>query len=367
MPSPSSPPAQVALVSRAARGGHPRYCAEVAAALADQGAEVTIIEPEEAFAAHSGLLADKNVQNSPITAPNRGGWLRQEFGIAKALLRQRKTAGTVVFHDTSPIRIVLIGLLRAATSWTPVTMVHNTEPHLTSRRERLKHTAAMTALSIPHRVLVHNGRQRTELSDSRLVRSTHIDVVPHGTWTSSGALPSTAGIRDRNHLLCFGVMRTNSGLDELLDIAPVIDREHMYVKFKVVGSSTSDAVANQIAELAKFNTIEARDDFVSDNEAVAMFTWAGFVVVPYTNYSSESGVVMQAIAHGVPIITSPNTSVADRVAELKIGPDPAGSLLDQLLAGLEATDEEYASWQLNLDLARETFRWDEHARIILEG
>ncbi len=360
----SNLPPQVALVSRAARGGHPRYCAEVANALADRGAEVTIIEPAEAFNAHAHLHAGKTVTNEPISGPDKG-WARQELEIGRILRRRRKTIGTVIFHDTSPARVGLIGMVKATTSWTPITMVHNTQSHLTSTRERLKHAAALAALAVPHRVLVHNDRQRGELLDMRTNRSTDIDVVPHGTWTESPELAAST-TPNRNNVLFFGVMRNNSGLDVLLDAAPSIDRDYPNTTIKVVGSSSSPEVAHQLAALGRFETIEVRNEFVPDEEAVDLFAWAGFALVPYTDYSSESGVVMQAIAHGVPVISTAGTSVADRVRELEIGPAPTGSLRDQLHAGLTATDDEYAHWRANLVAARESFQWDEHARRILD-
>ena len=353
----------VAIVSRAAFGGHPRYCAELANALAGEGASVEIIEPAAAFRANPHVAG---VSNHAISGPD-SGWFRQEMQIAKTLLQRRKSGGTVVFQDTSPIRVALIALLRAATAWTPVTMVHNTTSHLTSARERLKHAAALAALTVPHRVLVHNERQRSELGELALVRSTQIDVVPHGTWSTAPELVLSNGAGERRNLLFFGVMRNNSGLDVLAAAAPTIDSEFADANIRVVGTATTQEISEQLASLQRFSTIDARTAFVSDDEAAELFAWAGFVLIPYTDYSSESGVLMQAISHGVPVITTPGTSVADRVAELDIGPAPTGSFLDQLRAGLTASDADYARWQANLVSARESFRWDEHAQILLHG
>lgn len=362
--SSSTLPPQVALVSRAARGGHPRYCAELAAALANRGAEVTIIEPAEAYEAHADLHRNASVTNAAISGPD-AGWFRQEIEIGRILRRRRKTVGTVVFHDTSPIRIGLITMLKTTTSWTPVTMVHNTEAHLDSAREQFKHSAALAALAVPHRVLVHNERQREELSASAFVRATTIDVVPHGTWTDAPALESGSEARPHHNLLLFGVMRSNSGLDVLLDAAPTLEREYPDITIKVVGASSSTDVAHQLKSLGRFSFIDVRDEFVSDDEAAELFAWAGFVLLPYTDYSSESGVLMQAIAHSVPVISSAGTSVADRVCELAMGPSPTGSFLEQIRAALTASDDEYAAWQSNLAAAQESFQWDDHARILL--
>ena len=350
-------------MSRAARGGHPRYCAEVAAALAERGAEVTILEPAEAFASTEVLNAP-TVDNAPISGPGRG-WLRQEVEIAMTFIAERKTVGTAIFHDTSPARAVLIALLRAATNWTPVSMVHNTRPHITSVKERLKHYGAMTALAVPHRVLVHNTRQRDELAKNPLVRATSIDVVPHGSWTHT-TTPSAVVAR-RTTLLMFGVMRNNSGLDVLLSAAPAIAREFPDTKIVVAGSPTSPEVEGLLDKLAAFDNIEVHAGFIDNDEVASLFRKARFVLLPYVDYSSESGVLMQAVSNQIPVITAGATSVADRVREFDLGPDPTGALIDQVREAMQAPPSRYDQWQSNLAAAARANTWSTHAAIILDA
>ncbi len=359
VPSSTSPATHVALVSRAARGGHPRYCAEVANALAAQGAEVTLIEPAAAFATHQHLHADQHVINAPISGPD-AGWFRQEIEIGRILRRQRKSGGIVVFQDTSPVRAGLIGMLRTTTSWIPVTMVHNTKAHLTSKREQIKHTAAIAALAIPHRALVHNERQRAELVKLPFVRS-EIDLVAHGTWSDVAA----AGEVERSGILFFGAMRNNSGVGELLKIADSLDRELPAGSITVAGSPVTRQVGDQLRRLGTHQAFNVQAAFVSEADTSALFAAARFALLPYVDYSSESGVLMQAIAHQVPVITAGMTSVADRVRELDIGPPPTGSLLDQIRAAMSASDAQYDGWRANLAKAAADRTWDAHAAVIL--
>ena len=363
MTSPITPAPRVVLVSRAARGGHPRYCAEVATALAEHGAEVTVLEPAAAFAS-TELLNHASVDNAPISGPKRG-WLVQEVEIAMTFIAERKTVGTAVFHDTSPFRALLIALLRAATSWTPVTMVHNTRPHITSFKERIKHYGAMTALAVPHRVLVHNERQRAELAKNPLVRATSIDIVPHGSWTHT-TTPSAVVAR-RTTLLMFGVMRNNSGLDVLLRAAPAIAREFPDVEIVVAGSPTSPEVEALLAKLDAFDNIAVRAEFIDNDEVASLFRKARFVLLPYVDYSSESGVLMQAVANQIPVITAGATSVADRVRELSLGPDPTGALIDQVREAMNAPPSQYDEWRSNLAAAAQANTWSTHAAIVLDA
>lgn len=239
-------------------------------------------------------------------------------------------------------------------------MVHNTTSHLTSKREQIKHTAAIASLAIPHRALVHNERQRAELMTRPFVRS-EIDLVPHGTW--SNVTPASEA--ERSGILFFGVMRNNSGVGELLKIADALDAELPAGSVTVAGSPATPEVDDQLRKLAAHPAFTVRAEFVSDDATAALFATARFVLLPYIDYSSESGVLMQAIAHQVPVITTGTTSVSDRVRELDIGPPPTGSLLDQVRAATSTSDAQYEVWRANLAQAAEDRTWDAHAAVIL--
>ena len=360
------------LVSRADRGGHPRYCAELANALDAEGAEVVVIEPAAGFAAHDHAAA---ITNEAISGPDVG-WLRQELEIAKRLLSHRKLGGLVVFQDTSPIRLVLVALLRLSRQLAPVTMVHNTEPHDRSFQERLKHVAASAALAIPHRVLVHNDDQRALLAQRPGIDADRIDVVAHGTWSTSLVGATGTPRSERTSILVFGVMRENSGIDLLVDAAAEIEREFPTLTFIVSGKPASDDVRDQLYALAQYDAFDVRPEFVDDARAEALFTAADWVLVPYVNYTSESGVLIMAISRGVPVITFGSSSVANRSRALGLGPvpptvsnpntDPVANLIAAIGLAADASDADYLDWVGNLERAREVFSWQSHAQTILD-
>ena len=88
---------------------------------------------------------------------------------------------------------------------------------------------------------------------------------------------------------------------------------------------------------------------------------------PYVDYSSESGVLMQAVANQIPVITAGATSVADRVRELSLGPDPTGALIDQVREAMNAPPSQYDEWRSNLAAAAQANTWSTHAAIVLDA
>ena len=362
-----SPP-HVIIVSRASRGGHPLYCAELARALAGEGARVGLMQPAAAFDDIEPKLGDLPIERHEIPAID-SGWKRQELAIAKTLVALRGP-GLVIFEDTSPLRAVLLSMLKARTSWDLASMVHNTRPHSRSRRARFRHQLGMLALAVPHRVLVHNDRQRQEISSYRLNRSSRIDVVPHGVWTDlmvDRDDGTAASKRDGSRLLVFGVMRDNTGLDKLVELVPRLEADFPDLHVSVIGKPSSEGVEAVLAVLGSMKAVTVRSEFVDESEISSIFDAHDFLLLPYENYSSESGVLMQAIAYGLPVITAGHTSISERVAELGLGPNPTGSLYEQIETALNAGPGTRSEWIAKIDLAASNLTWVRQAQIILDG
>ena len=357
---------RVVIVSRAPRGGHPRYSAELARAVHEQGAEVALVQPAEAFADTAALLDGFPIERVSIPEISRG-WFRQEAAII-GFLKRRGGPGIVLFEETSPMRALSLLLLTRQTTWSLVTMVHNTRAHGHGRADRARHKLAMAALAVPHRVLVHNELQRDELLQMRSTRATSIDVVPHGLWTrhahGDAGSPTLDGFVNR--LLMFGVMRDNSGLSELEVLARRLSSERPEATISVIGKAASDAVSAQLARLSVLPNVEVRAGFVADEEVPEIFDRHDALVLPYTNYSSESGVLIEAVGYRMPVITAGDGSVVRRVRELGIGPAPDGSLLDQTIEALDASRVEREHWDQQLLAARAALSWTRQAEILLD-
>ena len=361
----STSPPRVLIVSRAPRGGHPRYCAELARSLADEGARVGIVQPASAFAQTADLLAERRIDRYEIPTVSEG-WFAQERAIAKTLLAEHGP-GLVIFEDTSPLRALLFLLLKRRSQWSLISMVHNTRSHSNGFRDKLRHWLGMSVLAVPHRVLVHNTIQRNEILANHFNRSTNVDVVPHGVWSDNSVRrrDDVAAKIERSSLLMFGVMRDNSGLGLLGEVAPQIANEFPNVRLSVVGKPASPKAVEHLDLHRGMENVDVRSEFVTDTEIDDLFTAHDFLVLPYEDYSSVSGVLMQAISHNIPVVTSGMTSVAGRVEEFGLGPSPTGSLHDQLVEALTAPLDQVARWRANSVEAREQLSWKRQAEIIL--
>jgi glycogen(starch) synthase len=362
----SSP--HVIIVSRASRGGHPRYCAELARALIAEGARVGLVQPAAAFEDTEEVLRDLPIERDEIPPVERG-WQRQEFAIAKSLIASRGP-GLVIFEDTSPARAALLLILKARTSWTVASMVHNTRPHSRGRRSRFRHHLGMSALAVPHRIFVHNDLQKQEILDYRLNRSSQIEIVPHGVWSDislASAERMAAPERSGSRVLLFGVMRDNSGLDAIVELVPRLETDFPEFRLSIIGKPSSELAKANLKTLEPMSSVTVRPEFVDSSEVRSIFDAHDFLIVPYEDYSSESGVLMQAIAYGLPVISAGMTSISERVRELGLGPNPEGSLYEQIDTALTADPHQRTEWISNIDAAASELTWARQGKLILNG
>ena len=97
----------------------------------------------------------------------------------------------------------------------------------------------------------------------------------------------------RKRLLCFGAIRPYKGLHVLLralELLPQCD-------LTVAGEPEEPRYLEQVRDLARRlppGHVELIDRFVSEQEVADLFGRSGLVVLPYTSFSAQSGVLHQA-------------------------------------------------------------------------
>ena len=109
----------------------------------------------------------------------------------------------------------------------------------------------------------------------------------------------------------FGRLRAYKGLDLLRDAWALFQPRHPDSRLLVMGEGDANACAPGLAALAGV-TIKAR--WVAEHEIAALLGQATAVVLPYRE-ASQSGVVPQALALGVPVVATPVGGLVEQVRE----------------------------------------------------
>ena len=146
-------------------------------------------------------------------------------------------------------------------------------------------------------LLVHSEGLREALSDYLEGVHPPIHVTPHGVWRAAGrsVRPMRAVDGPRERLLFFGAIRPNKGLHVLLralELLPQCD-------LTVAGEPVEPRYFEQVRDLARRlppGRVELIDRFVGEQEVADLFGRSSLVVLPYTSFGSQSGVLHQRCA-----------------------------------------------------------------------
>ena len=169
-------------------------------------------------------------------------------------------------------------------------------------------------------LLVHSEGLREALSD--FLEGVHppIHVTPHGVWRAAGrsVRPMRAVDGPRERLLFFGVIRPNKGLHVLLralELLPQCD-------LTVAGEPVEPCYFEQVRDLARRlppGRVELIDRFIGEQEVADLFGRSSLVVLPYTSFASQSGVLHQALAHARPVVVSDVGALGESVRRWGVG------------------------------------------------
>lgn len=191
-----------------------------------------------------------------------------------------------------------------------VSTVHDVVPH----DVRLPDAAERTLLRQLYRhcghIVVHHesvGRRLMADFDVPRQRITVIEPqVPALASTQLAAAPS------RHHrLLFFGTLRRNKGLPELLEAIRGVPDPDIQLVIAGRGDPGLEAMAATAAATDPRIVVEA--GWISPARKAELYAGCDVVVLPYTSFSSQSGVLHDAYAAGRPLIVTEVGALAETV------------------------------------------------------
>jgi glycosyltransferase involved in cell wall biosynthesis len=195
-------------------------------------------------------------------------------------------------------------------------------------------------------------------------------VVPHGTWTIAKGTLLTACIEEKvkiKNLLFFGVIRPNKGLHVLLEAMKQLPE----FTLTIAGLPYEDSYQDRIRFLAKqlpHNQVMMIERFVSKQEMKNLFSKSSLIILPYTNFSSQSGVLYDALAYGLPIVATDVGGVGETVKCWDIGevvPPNNPMALSEAIHRLSKPNR-YKEVLKSVKKAKQILSWKRSAKILLD-
>jgi glycosyltransferase involved in cell wall biosynthesis len=219
------------------------------------------------------------------------------------------------------------------------------------------------------RTIVHT---QADLERVEPVLGTRALVIPHGEY---GGLARSGGTADRASAraklglaadapatLMFGQLRTDKGLDDLIEAVARVPRLHLLIGGQDIGGLT--AVRERLAVLD--GRVTVREGFLDMRETAELFAASDTVALPYKE-SSQSGVLLLAYGFKRPVVVYPSGGMVEAVIDGETGWICERADIDALTAALAASvvagpEECLRRGAAGERFADERFAWNAIAR-----
>jgi glycosyltransferase involved in cell wall biosynthesis len=184
-----------------------------------------------------------------------------------------------------------------------------------------------------HELVVLHDVLKEEIVADFGVDPERVHVVPH-VLDAHLDIDRTCRQNLRPMFLFFGSLRPNKGLnvltDALLELGPELEADVI-----IAGSGDAATTASLEERLGALPHARLELGFVSPERKHELFTHASWVLLPYTSFHSQSGVLADAYAYRVPLIVSDvgaiGPTVRDDATGFVVAPGDRDELADAML------------------------------------
>lgn len=163
---------------------------------------------------------------------------------------------------------------------------------------------------------------------------------------------------DARRLLFFGVIRPTKGLHVLLQAMRELPDYRLTIAGDFKEAAYKNRILEEIAQLPK-EQVHLIDRFVDDDEIPGIFARSGLLILPYTFFFAQSGVLRLAIKYGLPVVASDIGGPGESIRAWRIGscaaPDDPKSLAEGIR---QMTDpDRYQSARDAVEVVRKKLQW----------
>jgi len=261
-----------------------------------------------------------------------------------------------------------------------VMTVHDVLPHESSLKEapRFLRRVYLRCDSL----IVHSEANRRTLIDNFSANAAAIHVIPHGVADRDIAVFKNVARRDCGiptdafTILFFGSLRPDKGLSVLFDAMVMLVQQDPRIRLIVAGAPSRSVPASwmrhTVRDLGIESRVELRLDWISNELASQLFAVSDLVVLPYTHFDSQSGVLTQAYQFRIPLIVSDVGSLGETVRHdlsgLVVPPGDPGMLAQAVLAMMRSPRLcQVLATNMDNAMLEGKYSWSRVARLTLEA
>lgn len=216
-----------------------------------------------------------------------------------------------------------------------VMSVHDVVPHVPRLGSRVEHELLRRTYLRADGLVVHHESLRHRLDREFGVDPSRVHVVHHQVFAAPEVGPPPEDKPPM--LLFFGALRANKGLPVLLQAMEKLKNVELRLVIAGRGDVGIEALAQQAS--ASDPRVTAEVGFVTLARKRELMAEASLIILPYTSFASQSGVLHDAYSHARPVVVTDVGALGDSVREDGTGlvatPGDPDSLATQIAAALD--------------------------------
>jgi glycosyltransferase involved in cell wall biosynthesis len=272
-------------------------------------------------------------QINPIDGLQFGSlqWATNRFAIAFRNSYRRWSLAKKIKADIVHIQLILpwidwgfIHLHRRSSK--VVCTVHDVVPHIYKLPPKLDWTLRQRCYQSADGVVFHTAANMSRFKSIYSFSPHYSTVIPlglkwYGSVTEADVVQAKQSIgvpEDRLVILMFGELRPNKGLDVLIrafrQVLLSVPKAFLLIAGSVHPTVSEDELLMQLRSLPT-DSWSWRKEWVKDEDMGNYFQAASIVTLPYTAFTSQSGVLTKAYAYSCPLIVSDVGSLGITVQE----------------------------------------------------
>ncbi len=241
---------------------------------------------------------------------------------ARALVRRRALRGEsfdvahIIYLNPFTDALDLASLQRHVPI---VSTVHDVVPHHSRVHDVIEQRLLRSQYRHAGTILVHHDSVRRRLLAEFPIDPTRVEMIPLPISEISRPDSTSGRAPDRPPtVLFFGTFRRNKGVDVLLQAIAELTGE-IDARFVFAGRGFAD-VEQLVRDAATRDArIVTEIGFATADRKHELYASADLIALPYTAFASQSAVLQDAYAHGLPLVVSDVGALGETVREDKTG------------------------------------------------
>jgi glycosyltransferase involved in cell wall biosynthesis len=336
--------------------GAAQYVSELVQVLAAQGGDIILFCPPNFEYREAVEVAGVKLTFAARRSIAPGGFvarvLRNLIFLASTAVRQlRSTRRGQIVHFQFPLYFPLgLGffLLARAKGCHIVLTAHDPAPHrwlLPRALRAIEKFSLRWAYDLSERLVVHNRTGHEVLVREFGQNPAKITVIPHGPLALTRSAPEFPPF-DQLRLLLFGTIRENRGVHLAIQAVQRINAAgNSQVALTIAGELATareedywEACKRLIASAPA--GITAIDRYIPDCEVGPLIATCHAMLLPYSNFTSESGVAALALANRRPILATRTGGLAMLLDESDCGISIEAPSVEAIVEGIETAKQK---------------------------